>query len=230
MKRFYLTMLMVILLIPCKADTFVIKAMNVPQIRIGEKICKVGSEFSSNETIHWSSEKVEIIEAQNTQTKKIWQFTKKSFKNSKSKNATGFCNWVTGIWGEFGNYFTNIIYLSTREAETYNLDEYSDMALTREFNLVDTINIDTKDSSVTDREYFAAYYLKGEKKIVPLSYHDGVIVFAREQFVTEDMELPKKLVLTVYYTKDGLYYEITNGMCVTIVEPLIEGSANFLYK
>ena len=224
MKRFCL-MILVLLQIPCKADNFVIKAMNVAQIRIGDTVCKVGSEFSGDDVIYWSDDKVEIIEAQNTRTKKIWQFTKKNLKNSRSGNAGGFCDWIAERWGTFENYFFNIARLSSREAEFYDRDEYIDIALTREFNLADSIKVDTRSTDADGREYFASYYSVGEKKTVPLSLVNGTLIFSRDQFVSPGMKLPKKLVLTVFYIRDGLYSEVTDGMCVTLVEPPMEGSS-----
>ena len=230
MKRCYITFIMMLVLAPCKADNFVIKAMNVSQIAIGGKMCTIGSEFSDEETISWSDDNVEIIEAQNTRTKEIWQFTKKSQKDSRTSTVAQFCSWVTDAWGAFKNYFVNNIHLSTREVETYDIDEYSDIALSREFNLIDTISIDTKHADIVDREYFASYHIKGEKRTVSLSYENGCIIFARDQFITDDMQLPKKLVLTIYYIENGLFHKVTNGMCVTIVEPAVECSANFVFQ
>ena len=58
--------------LPCFADDYIIISMNADSIQIGQnpRTCKVGSEFSSYEEIHWGSSKVTLIEAQNKKTKR----------------------------------------------------------------------------------------------------------------------------------------------------------------
>ena len=207
------------------ADNYIIKAMNVKEITIGVRNCHIGDTFSDKETIVWDSKKVEIIEAQNLETKEIWQFTKKRLQDSKKGVLETFCGWVKRTWGKFKNYYTNVSNLSTRYVETYSIDE----ALTREFNLIDSIKIDTRDDNI-GKEYFVSYFLNGHKQTLSVPLENNSLIFHRGMFIYDGIKLPKKIVLTIYYKKDDLYYEITTGMCVTLVEQAIEDGDNFIYQ
>lgn len=209
MKRLSLILFLFVLSVfPSIADNYVIKSMNGESIQIGNRSCRVNSEFSSDETIHWSTNsKVTIIEAQNVKTKAICYFVptgKQNKDNSRSSN----------ILQRFLNYFTGVTHQSTREAESYSIDE----ALTiNEFPLVDTIRIKTNDIDET-KKYYASFYLNGEKQTMALPVENGDIIFERSRFLLDGITLPYKYILTIYYIKGDLYHEITSGMSLTVVK------------
>lgn len=208
MKRLSLiSFLFVLSILPSIADIYVIKSMNGKSIQIGNRTCSINSEFTSDETIHWSTSKVTIIEAQNIKTKSICYFVptgKQNKDNSSSSN----------IFQRFLNYFTSVTHQSTREAENYTLDE----SLTiNEFFLADTIRIKTNDTD-EEKKYYASFYLNSEKQIMALPVENGDIIFERNRFVFDGVTLPYKYILTIYYKKGDLYHEITNGMSLTVIK------------
>lgn len=208
MKRFSIIMFFaVISIIPVIADNYIIKSMNGKSIQIGNRTCNVNSEFSSDETIHWSTSKVTIIEAQNVKTKTICYFVPTGKQNKDSSRSSN-------ILQRFLNYFTSVNHQSTREAESYSLDE----ALTiNDFPLADTIRIKTNDIDDTKR-YYASFYINGEKRTMPLPIENGDIIFERSRFLLDGITLPYKYILTIYYIKGDFYYEITSGMSLTVIK------------
>ena len=208
MKRFSIILFYaVISILPVIADNYIIKSMNGKSIKIGNRTCSVNSEFSSDETIHWSTSKVTIIEAQNIKTKNICYFVPTGKQNKDSSK-------TSNILQRFLNYFTSVTHQSTREADNYTLDE----ALTiNEFILADTIRIRTNDIDET-KKYYAAFYLNGEKQTMSLPVENGDIIFERSRFLLDGIMLPYKYILTIYYIKGDFYHEITSGMSLTVVK------------
>ena len=177
----------VISILPVIADNYIIKSMNGKSIQIGNRTCNVNSEFSSDETIHWSTCNVTIIEAQNVKTKVICYFVPTG-KQNKDDSRT------SNILQRFLNYFTSVTHQSTRESYNYTLDE----ALTiKEFPLADTIRVKTNDIDETN-EYYASFYLNGEKQTVALPIENGDLIFERRRFVVDGITLPHKFILTVF--------------------------------
>lgn len=207
MKRLSLIIILTILSVfPSIADNYVIKSMNGKTIQIGNRSCSVNSEFSSDETIHWSTSKVTIIEAQNIKTKTICYFVPTGKQNKDNNRASN-------ILQRFLNYFTSVTHQSTREADNYTLDE----ALTiKEYPLADTIRIKTNDIDETN-EYYASFYLNGEKKTIALPVENGDLIFERRRFVVDGITLPHRYILTIFYKKGDLYHEITNGMSIIVL-------------
>lgn len=208
MKRFSFIIFFIVLpFLHGFADSFTIKSMNGQSIQIGNRTCKVNSQFSSDETIYWARSNVTIIEAQNDKTRAICYFVPTGKQNKDNSS-------VSNIFQRFLNYFTSVTHQSTREVESYSLDEI----LTNEFFLVDTLRIKINPGDVDeDKKYFASFYLKGEKKIMSLPVDNGELIFERRRFETDDIILPYKFILTVYYEKDDYFHEITRGMSLTVV-------------
>lgn len=196
--------------LPCFADDYLIISMNADSIQIGQKprMCKVGSEFSSNEEIHWSSSKVTLIEAQNKKTKRTILFPAPQSKGNNNSS-----NMLSRIW----NYFVSKTHLSTRESYIYDIDE----ALTKEdFRLIspsDTIRIKTNDT-IDKKNYYASFYFKGEKHTISLPLENGDIIFERGMFAFDGITFPYKFMLTIYYKEDDYYHEITNGMSLEVFD------------
>ena len=194
--------------LPCVADNFIIRKMDGPSIKIGVKsrICRVDSFFSSDEDIHWSNSKVTVIEAQNVKTKRTVLFPSpvSNVNNSSS-------NLLDRIW----NYFVRDSHQSTRETYNYNLEE---MLTNGEFrlNATDTIRIKTNENE--KKEYYASFYLKGHKQIIPLDVENGDIIFEQNKFIFDGITLPYKFILTIFYKEDDYYHEITNGMSITVFD------------
>lgn len=195
-------------ILPCNADEYIIKALNGQSIQIGLRKCRVDSIFKSNETIHWekNGSGVSIIEAQNVESKAICYFVPTG-KQNKDNSPT------SNIIQRFLNYFIKMTHLSTREADTYSLDE----ALSTEHFLADSIKIKTNDLS-EGRQYFASFHINGIKHSIPLSVENGNIIFERSKFIIDGMILPYKYILTIYYKEGDYYHEITNGMSITIID------------
>lgn len=208
MNRLCLILFLFVLpILPVIADNYIIKSMNGKSIQIGQRTCGINSEFSSDETIHWSTSKVTIIEAQNVKTKAICYFVRTGKQNKDNSSSSN-------ILQRFLNYFTSVTHQSTREAESYSLDE----ALTiNEFLLADTIRIKTNDIDET-KKYYASFYLNGEKQTMALPVENGDIIFERSRFVFDGVTLPYKYILTIFYKKGDLYHEITNGMSLIVVK------------
>ena len=194
----------------CYADDYLIISMNADSIQIGQnhRICKVGSEFSSNEEIHWSSSKVTLIEAQNKKTKRTILFPAPQSKGNNNSS-----NMLSRIW----NYFVSKTHLSTRESYIYDIDE----ALTKEdFRLIspsDTIRIKTNDTT-DNKKYYASFYLKGKRHTISLPLENGDILFERGMFAFDGITFPYKFMLTIYYKEDDYYHEITNGMSLEVFD------------
>lgn len=206
MKRLSLIMFLTVLSVfPSIADNYVIKLMNGKTIQIGNRPCSINSEFSSDDTIHWNTSKVTIIEAQNIKTKAICYFVPTGKQNKDNRSSSN-------IFQRFLNYFTSVTHQSTREADNYTLDE----ALTiKEFPLADTIRIKTNDIDET-RKYYASFYLNGEKQTMALAVENGDLIFERNRFLLDGITLPHKYILTIFYKKGDLYHEITNGMSIIV--------------
>ena len=197
--------------LPCVADNYIIKYMNGPSIKIGVKnrTCRVDSIFSSDEDIHWSNSTVTLIEAQNVKTKRTVYFPSPLYKVSNSSS-----NIFHRIW----DYFVKDSHQSTRETYSYDLEE---MLTNREFLLseaTDTIRIKTNDYFNDNREYYASFYMKGLKQIIPLEVENGDIIFERNKFLIDGIALPYKFILTIFYKEDDHYHEITNGMSLTMFD------------
>lgn len=201
--------LLLIFFLPCVADDFVITSMDGKKIAIGSnnRECTVGSRFSSDETIHWKTGGVSIIEAQNIKSKEICYFVPKGKQN---KNNTQSSNLLQKIL----NYFVNMTHLSTRESNLYDLEE---ALCDKEYHLADTLTIRTEET-IENRKYFASYYIHGEKHIIPLDVNKQGIIFDRNKFFLDGVKLPYKLVLTIYYKEDDFYHEITDGMILTVYD------------
>lgn len=210
MKRFcIIVVLAAVSVISVIADNYIIKSMNGQSIQIGKdkRICRVNCEFSSDETIHWSTSKVTVIEAQNVKTRVICYFVPTSKLAQDNSSTTNFLQ-------RFLNFFTSVTHLSTREAETYSLDE---ILTINDFFLADTIRIKTNDE-VENKKYYASFYLNGEKQTIPLPIENGDLIFERSRFVFDGVTLPYKYILTIFYINGDLYHEITNGMSLTVVK------------
>lgn len=208
MKRISVTLvLMVLTILTCIADEYKIKAMNGQKIRIGSKDCRVGSNFKSNEKIYWNNSNVSIIEAQNLESMSICYFVP---TGSQDKNSSQSSN----VLKRFLNYFVNMTHLSTREVGKYNIE---DVLTEQNFVLTDTIRIRTQEQD-DHRSYYASFYLNGNKYTVPLDVDNGEIIFDQRKFVKDGVSLPYQTILTVYYIKEDYYYEITNGMPLTVFD------------
>ncbi len=196
--------------LPCLADNYIIRKMDGDSIKIGVKSreCRVDSIFSSDEDIHWSND-VTLIEAQNVKTKRTVYFQSPLCNVSKSSS-----NLFHRIW----NYFVRDSHQSTRETYSYDLEE---TLTNREFRLwgaTDTIRIKTNDNDNYNREYYASFYLKGHKLIIPLVVENGDIIFEQNKFLIDGIVLPYKFILTIFYKEDSYYHEITNGMPLTVFD------------
>ena len=200
--------LYIISILPCMADDYIITSMNGKKIIIGNnRECAVGSQFTSNEVIHWQAGGVSIIEAQNIKTKEFCYFAPKGKQN---KNNTQSSNLLQRLL----NHFINITHLSTRESSLYDLEE---VLTGKEFHLADTLIIKI-DEVQENRKYFASFYFNGEKYNIPLEVNNEGIVFERNMFNVVENKLPYKCVLTIYYKEDDCYHQITDGMILTIYE------------
>lgn len=193
--------------LPCVADNYIIKYMNGPSVKIGVKnrTCRVDSIFSSDEDIHWSNSKVTLIEAQNVKTKRTLYFPSplSNVNNSSS-------NLFYRIW----NYFVRDSHQSTRETYSYDMEETLTNRAFLLLKATDTIRIKTNDN--IDREYYASFYVKGHKQVIPLEVDNGDLIFKQNIFLIDGIIFPYKFIVTIFYKEGDYYHEITNGMSLTV--------------
>lgn len=217
MRTLFFAFALSCLIIPSShAEDYIIRNMNIPQIRIGSDTCKIGSIFSDKSKIYWGNGNGEIIEAENKNTGRTWRFTKKDLSRNNSSTIEQFCNWVKSKWKDLTSYIFDQNLLSTREIRYYNIDE----VLTDDFMLVDTIKVRLNED-LKDIEYYGSFIYNGERKIVKLTTEDDYLVITRDQLPHNDVELPYTMVLTIFYKKGDMYQEVTDGMCIMIVKPSI---------
>lgn len=192
----------------CLADDYRITYLDGDSIQIGKENCTINSVFPRSEidNIQWTRSKVTYIKARNVKTGKLIEL-----HAPQSHHTSDSSSKLSGT----RNHYVSKSYLSTRETYIYDLDE----ALTKEdFQITspsDTIRIRTNDTD-TDKKYYASYYLNGEKQTIELPIDKGDLVFEYNYFTLNNVTLPYKYILTIYYIKGDSYHEITCGMILNI--------------
>ena len=194
----------------CLADDYRITYLDGDSIQIGKENCTINSVFPRSEidNIHWTSSKVTYIKARNVKTGKLIELHAPQSDHISGSSSKSYGN---------RNHYVSKSYLSTRETYVYDLDE----ALTKEdFQISspsDTIRIRTNDTD-TEKRYYASYYLNGKRQTMELPIDNGDLVFEYNYFTRNNVTLPNKYILTIYYIKGDFYQEITNGMSLTVVK------------
>lgn len=187
------------------ADNYKILNMNSATIKIGDRVCKTGDEFSDQEIeyIQWTHDK-QAIKVQNTTSKTIHLLVGQQFKNGGAKTIKDF--------------FVKKKHLSTRGMSLKEMENY----LTDEFMLLDSISVESNE--LTDKQHFfvMSYKHNGKKVRKRLMGEDGEFIIDRTLF-DEELSVPEVTASILYVnTKIRKKYLITEAMKIVLLPSSID--------
>ena len=199
--RFFLTSMLLSLVMTAYADNYKIESLKTSTIVIGGKTCRVGDVFSDKSAIVWGSNTAFV--ARNMRTKKKHRFCSSDFRRSNAKSIE--------------DYYLKTNRLSTREYSDYDLAQ----ELSRTHYLVDTLRIRIGDPVRRNFRYEAAYANKGGTYVVKMPQESDFLVFTRSLFEEPDRaHAAQTLLLTIYRTPedDQKRETLTDQMIIEMVE------------
>ena len=199
MKKIIFTLFMLIVTMLAFADSYEIIKMNIPSIKIGEHIYKVGDTFSFQNNIKWTKN-TDAIKARNTRTGEIRIFAAAEFK-------------------EYGAKSIKELFIKKGMMSSRTVMDLSDLSkeLNNTLYLVDTIRIESPFPLNKKKFFYISYVKKGKQIIQKLPYDNDNAFIVRNMFkkATPDTKIPLKI-----YIKDEDINEdllISDSMAVRLL-------------
>lgn len=194
------------------ADNYKILQMNMPSVKIGKQICKVGDTFPDADPIMWSNDK-QAIKAMNLTSKQIKLFAAKVFKDIEAKSIK--------------EYYLKNNHLSTRGG----IISFSDLTeeLSDTIYLYDVVQVESPVMIDSLSSYLISYVQNGEKKWRTLMSTDEHFFFSRDLFGENNDG--GEYALTLYFRKKGMDDFVITANVIVVLLPLdIDATERLIIK